>query len=167
MRSRSAQTQACALRERIQARAWNPRLGHFVDAYDGEHLDASLLLLANIGFVAADDPRYVATVEAIGRTLCRDGFLFRYATADDFGLPRTSFTICTFWYIEALTAIGRGAEARQLFEQVLARRNHLGLLSEDLDPTTGEAWGNFPQAYSLVGLIQAAMRLSRRWEDAL
>jgi len=86
--------------------------------------------------------------------------------ADDFGLPKTSFIICTFWYIDALAASGRREEARGLFESVLARRNHLGLLSEDIDPVTGELWGNYPQTYSLVGLILCAMRLSRSWEEA-
>jgi GH15 family glucan-1,4-alpha-glucosidase len=85
---------------------------------------------------------------------------------DDFGSPETSFTICTFWYIDALAAIGRKDEARELFERVLARRNPLGLLSEDLAFDGGEAWGNFPQTYSHVGLIIAAMRLSRSWQEA-
>ncbi|MCH8098027.1 MAG: glycoside hydrolase family 15 protein, partial [Proteobacteria bacterium] len=92
--------------------------------------------------------------------------IFRYATADDFGVPQTSFNICTFWYIDALAALGRAEEARDLFEKMLACRNPLGLLSEDLDPDTGELWGNFPQTYSMVGLINAAMRLSKTWEDA-
>ncbi|HYV88560.1 MAG TPA: glycoside hydrolase family 15 protein, partial [Candidatus Polarisedimenticolia bacterium] len=81
-------------------------------------------------------------------------------------LPKISFIICTFWYIDALAASGRREEARGLFESVLARRNHLGLLSEDIDPVTGELWGNYPQTYSLVGLILCAMRLSRSWEEA-
>ncbi|RZA25524.1 MAG: glycoside hydrolase family 15 protein, partial [Lysobacteraceae bacterium] len=113
-----------------------------------------------------DDPRFVATVEAIGRELKRGDALFRYVAPDDFGSPETSFTICTFWYIDALAAIGRKDEARELFERILARRNPLGLLSEDLSFETGEAWGNFPQTYSHVGLITAAMRLSRPWKDA-
>jgi GH15 family glucan-1,4-alpha-glucosidase len=82
-------------------------------------------------------------------------------------MPETSFTICSFWYVEALAAIGRADEARALFEQLLARRNPLGLLSEDVHPETGELWGNFPQTYSLVGLINAASRLSRSWESLL
>ena len=86
--------------------------------------------------------------------------------ADDFGLPTTAFTICTFWYIDALAATGQRDEARRLFEGMLARRNHLGLLSEDIDPKTGELWGNYPQTYSLVGLIVCAMRLSKSWEEA-
>ena len=91
--------------------------------------------------------------------------LLRYDRADDFGPPETAFTVCTFWYVDALAALGRRDEARALFEQVLARRNHVGLLSEDIDPRTGQLWGNFPQTYSLVGLILSAMRLSRSWEE--
>jgi GH15 family glucan-1,4-alpha-glucosidase len=157
---------ADTIRERILASAWNPTLNHFADAFGGERLDASLLLLADIGFIAPDDPRYVSTVEAIGRDLRRGHGLYRYIAPDDFGAPETSFTICTFWYVEALASIGRRDEARELFEAVLARRNPLGLLSEDLAFDGGEAWGNFPQTYSHVGLISAAMQLSRPWRDA-
>ena len=89
------------------------------------------------------------------------------ADGAQFGLPETSFTICNFWYVEALARIGRTGEARQLFEELLARRNPLGLLSEDVHPDSGELWGNFPQTYSMVGLINAAMRLSRSWESLL
>ncbi|HVI25773.1 MAG TPA: glycoside hydrolase family 15 protein [Xanthomonadaceae bacterium] len=154
------------IRERVLREAWNPQRGHFADAFGGERLDASLLLLADLGFVDALDPRFVATVEAIGRELRRGDALFRYIAADDFGTPETSFTICTFWYIDALAAIGRMDEARAMFERLLARRNPLGLLSEDLAFEDGELWGNFPQTYSHVGLIIAAQRLSRPWTDA-
>ncbi|SFR89343.1 Glucoamylase (glucan-1,4-alpha-glucosidase), GH15 family [Dyella sp. OK004] len=166
-RARYWHDEAVQLHARISARAWNEKLGHFVDAYDGEHLDASLLLLADIGFMRGKDPRFIATVDAIGRALGRGNYLFRYIAPDDFGTPETSFNICTFWYIEALAAIGRKRQARVMFERMLSMRNPLGLLSEDIAPATGEHWGNFPQTYSLVGLIQTAMRLSRRWEDAL
>ncbi len=166
-RARYWHEQAVQLHIRIEAHAWNGQLGHFVDAYDGEHLDASLLLLADIGFVEASDPRFVATVDAIGLALGRGEYLFRYIAPDDFGAPETSFNICTFWYIEALAATGRKELARTLFENMLKQRNALGLLSEDIAPSSGEHWGNYPQTYSLVGLIQAAMRLSRRWEEAL
>lgn len=158
---------AVELQERIIARSWNEELGHFVDAYDGKHLDASLLLLADIGFIDAMDPRFIATVDAVGETLGRGHHLFRYIAPDDFGEPETSFNICTFWYIEALAATGRASRAREMFEVMLAKRNPLGLLTEDIAPASGEHWGNFPQTYSMVGLIQVAMRLSRRWEDAL
>jgi len=159
-------SRADAIHARILSEAWNTELGHITDTLGGHRLDASLLLLADIGFIAADDPRFVATVEAIGHALKKGDALFRYVAPDDFGEPETSFTICTFWYIDALAAIGRKDEARDMFERILARRNHLGLLSEDLAFDDGEAWGNFPQTYSHVGLIIAAMRLSRSWQEA-
>ena len=141
--------------------------GHFVESFGSDDLDASLLLLEGLRFVSADDPRFIKTVEAIGKTLMRDGFLLRYAQPDDFGAPKTSFMVCNFWYVEALIAIGRKDEARELFEKLLAMRNPLGLLSEDLDPTRHELWGNFPQTYSLVGLINAARGLSTKWSDVV
>ncbi|HET6545539.1 MAG TPA: glycoside hydrolase family 15 protein [Rhodanobacteraceae bacterium] len=164
-RERLWQQRATTLHATILARSVHPVRGHFVAAFDGDHLDASLLLLAELGFVAADDPRYRATVEAVGRALRRGDYLFRYVVPDDFGTPETSFTICSFWYIDALAATGHVEQARTLFEGMLERRNPLGLLSEDLAIDSGELWGNFPQTYSLVGLINSAMRLSRRWED--
>ena len=121
---------------------------------------------------AGTGPLYLKLRQAIeaainGGRLKHGDALYRYVAPDDFGTPETSFTICTFWYIDALAAIGRKDEARTLFERVLARRNHLGLLSEDLAfGEHGELWGNFPQTYSHVGLINAAMRLSRSWRDA-
>ena len=157
---------ATGIRERVLVEAWNEELGHFTDTFGGHNLDASLLLLEDIGFIEAGDPRFVATVEAIGRDLRRGDGLFRYIAPDDFGSPETSFTICTFWYIDALAAIGRVDEAREFFERILARRNHVGLLSEDLAFEDGEAWGNFPQTYSHVGLVMAAMRLSKPWTEA-
>jgi GH15 family glucan-1,4-alpha-glucosidase len=138
----------------------------FAASFENAHIDASLLLLEQLGFVAADDPRYRGTVAMIEHELRRGPYLYRYSVADDFGTPETAFNICTFWYIDALAACGRTEEARELFENMLGRRNSVGLLSEDLDPRTGELWGNFPQTYSMVGLINSAMRLSRSWEDA-
>lgn len=161
------QERAAHIRAVVLARAVDPRRGCFVDAFEGDRLDASLLLLPEFGFVDAADPRFVATLAAIERELRRGDHLLRYAAPDDFGMPHTSFAVCTFWYIDALAAAGRADEARTLFEGLLARRNHLGLLSEDIDANSGELWGNFPQTYSLVGLIHSAMRLSRRWEDVL
>lgn len=155
------------VRALILQRAVHPEHGYFVDAFDSDRLDASLLLLPDLGFIDADDPRFIATADAIGRVLRQGDHLFRYIVPDDFGTPETSFTICSFWYVDALAAIGRMDEARTLFEQLLTRRNPLGLLSEDVHPGTGELWGNFPQTYSLVGLINAAARLSRSWESVL
>lgn len=150
----------------IDGRAYNPRKGTFVSSFDGEDLDATLLLLAELNFVQPEDPRFIATVEAIGSTLRRGDLFLRYDVEDDFGLMHTAFMICAFWYVDALNAIGRKEEARDLFERVLALRNSFGLFSEDADFTTGELWGNFPQTYSMVGLINSAVRLSRSWEDA-
>jgi GH15 family glucan-1,4-alpha-glucosidase len=155
------------MHRRIIAATWNSELGTFTETWSSLALDASVLLLAELGFVAADDPRFISTVNYLGKYLGRNKYLLRYVAQDDFGLPENAFTVCTFWYINALAAIDRRGEARELFEMLLARRNHLGLLSEDLDPITGELWGNYPQTYSMVGIINAAMRLSCAWEDAL
>ncbi|MCB2101276.1 MAG: glycoside hydrolase family 15 protein [Rhodobacterales bacterium] len=157
---------ADTMRGVILRRAYDPVRNTFVDAFDGRDVDASLLLLFELGFIEATDKRFVGTVAAIEEKLRRGKHLFRYAIEDDFGTPENAFTICTFWYIDALSAIGRTDEARDLFENLLASRNHLGLLSEDIDPQTGELWGNFPQTYSMVGLINSAMRLSKKWRDA-
>jgi GH15 family glucan-1,4-alpha-glucosidase len=155
------------IRDGIVAGAWNAEQNTFAAAFGGAEIDASLLLLHEVGFIAADDPRFLGTLAAVERRLRYGNLLFRYAEADDFGVPKTAFTVCTFWYIDALAAVGRRAEARAIFEEMLAHRNHLGLLSEDLDPATGELWGNYPQTYSMVGLVVSAMRLSRSWEKGL
>ena len=154
------------LREAILSRAWNDDLGAFAGCLDTDEMDASVLLMHEFGIVSASDPRFIATVEKVGQQLVRNGHLLRYAAPDDFGAPSVAFTICTFWYVDALAAIGRIEEARAIFEELLARRNHVGLLSEDIDPMSGELWGNFPQTYSMVGIIIAAMRLSKGWEGA-
>ncbi len=155
------------IRAAILERAWNPDRRAFTGAFGGDALDASVLLMAEIGFIDPLDPRFIATVERVDAEL-REGYhVYRYRVADDFGRPRTAFTACTFWHIDALARIGRVEEARAMFEDVLAHRNRLGLLSEDIDTTTGELWGNFPQTYSMVGIINAANRLSRRWDDTV
>jgi GH15 family glucan-1,4-alpha-glucosidase len=154
------------IREGILERAWNSRLNSFVSAFDGEDLDASLLCLHEIGFLPAKDPRLLGTLEQIEKHLRYSDFLHRYAVADDFGTPEVAFNVCTFWYIDALAAVGRTEEARAIFETMLAARNRLGLLSEDMATDTHEPWGNFPQTYSMVGLINSAMRLSQTWEEA-
>ncbi|WP_420141679.1 glycoside hydrolase family 15 protein, partial [Sphingomonas sp.] len=110
-----------------------------------------------------DDPRFRSTLKAVEEGLRRGSHMLRYATEDDFGLPETAFNVCTFWLIEALHLTGRQTEARALFEEMLKRRTQSGLLSEDIDPVTGELWGNFPQTYSLVGIINCAGLLSKPW----
>jgi GH15 family glucan-1,4-alpha-glucosidase len=158
--------EAARIHQLICDRAWNAELGSFSSTLDGHALDASLLRLNDIGFVTADDPRFVGTVTAIGRDLMKGSFVYRYIEPDDFGAPENAFLVCTFWYIDALAAIGRRDEARVLFEQVLARRNPHGLLAEHIDPRTGEQWGNFVQTYSMVGIIRCAIRLSLPWDEA-
>lgn len=153
------------LRERILAESWSEERASFVASFGGTALDASLLTLADVGFVEATDPRFLGTIAAIEAELRQGPYLFRYAGEDDFGRPETAFNICTFWYIDALARIGRREEAREIFDAMLDARNPLGLLSEDLDASTGELWGNYPQTYSLVGIINAATRLSESWED--
>jgi GH15 family glucan-1,4-alpha-glucosidase len=157
---------ATTIHAEVIKRAWNPKLDSFVSTFDGDTVDAALLLLAQIGFIGVDDRRYAKTVARIEKVLRRGAHIFRYAEADDFGMPSTSFNVCTFWYIEALASLGREEEARALFKNMLSIRNPLGLLSEDVDPATGQLWGNFPQTYSMVGLIHCAMRLSKPWEEA-
>jgi GH15 family glucan-1,4-alpha-glucosidase len=158
--------QANTMHLAIMENAFDERQNSFVESWGGSDLDGSLLLLLELGFVDASDPRFVGTVDAIGKQLKRGNHLFRYAAEDDLGTPETAFTICTFWYIDALGALGRHDEARAMFENMIRLRNHAGLLSEDIDPDTGEMWGNFPQTYSMVGLINSAMQLSKRWRDA-
>ena len=157
---------AAGLRETILERAWNAQSGRYCGSLDGDDVDESVLLLHELGIVSPADPKFVASVEAIGRRLGRDSLLLRYDAPDDFGAPTVAFVVCTFWYVVALAAIGRADEARAMFEKLLARRNPLGLLSEDIDPASGELWGNFPQTYSMVGIIITAMRLSTGWERA-
>ena len=158
---------ADVIRADILERAWDPEQESFTESFGRPEMDASLLTMHDIGFIDVDDPRFVSTVECIGRHLLRGHHMFRYIAADDFGEPENAFNICTFWYIDALAAIGRIDEARELFENMLALRNPLGLLSEDIDPETGALWGNFPQTYSMAGIINAAVRLSRSWEVSL
>ena len=157
---------AAQIHGEILKRSWNAKLKSFTATFNGDSVDAVLLLLPQLGFITADDPRYAGTVAQIEKELRRGPYLFRYNGADDYGPPSTAFNICTFWYIEALAALGRTEEARELFATMLAARNSLGLLSEDIDPESGELWGNFPQTYSMVGLIHSAMRLSKPWEEA-
>jgi len=150
----------------ICRRAWSEKKQAFVASFDGEALDASVLLLHDIGFLEAGDPRFAKTVAAIEKELRRGDYIYRYVEADDFGFPENAFMVCTFWYIYALAALGRNDEARALFENLIARRNRHGLMAEHIDPRTGEQWGNFVQTYSMVGLINSAIRLSRRWDSA-
>jgi GH15 family glucan-1,4-alpha-glucosidase len=158
---------ADSMRAEILARAWSDDKQTFTSAFDGEDVDATALLLSDLGLVEGSDSRFVSTLNAIERELVRGDLVFRYIHADDFGIPSNTFTMCSFWYVNALAAVGRVDEARVIFEKLLLRRNSAGLLSEDIDPVSGEQWGNFPQTYSMVGIITCATRLSRSWEEML
>jgi GH15 family glucan-1,4-alpha-glucosidase len=166
-RAQRWRTHALRMAGRLREAAWSTTLESFTSTFGGASVDASLLLLPELGVIEWSDPMFIATVERIGRTLRRGALLARYAEPDDFGVPEVAFSVCTFWYINALWGIGQREPARELFEQMLGKRNRLGLMSEDLAPGSGELWGNYPQTYSMVGIINCAMRLSRSWEDAL
>ena len=155
------------IRKLILEQAWNDKRQAFVESLGGKDLDASVLLMAEVGFVSPKDPRFVSTVQALEASLCDGPFMRRYEAEDDFGRPETAFNVCSFWRVDALARIGRTDDARVAFEALLARRNAVGLLSEDLAPATGELWGNFPQTYSMVGIINGAVRLSAPWESAV
>ena len=147
----------------IEQSAWREDTQRISATFGGDDLDASLIQLLDLRFFAPDDPRFQSTLKAVEEGLRRGSHMLRYATEDDFGLPHTAFNVCTFWLIEALHATGRTADARALFCEMVARRTPAGLLSEDIDPNTGELWGNYPQTYSLVGLINCAVLLSCPW----
>ena len=121
--------------------------------------------MVELRFLAPDNPRFLSTFAAVEKQLRRGDFMLRYDAEDDFGAPETAFNVCTFWLIEALHLAGRSDEARRLFETMLSHTTASGLLSEDLDYNTGDLWGNFPQTYSLVGVINCAGLLSKPWSD--
>jgi GH15 family glucan-1,4-alpha-glucosidase len=152
---------ASEIHETILRRSWNEKLNALTATMEGESLDASLLLIPRLGFLPANDPRFVGTVEAIEQSLKHGDFVYRYIERDDFGHPENAFLVCTFWYIEALARMGgtRRDQALALFEKVLSARNTFGLLAEDLDPRTLEQWGNFPQTYCMAGIVDCAVSL--------
>jgi len=144
----------------IYQKAWNPDVEAYTQSYGSPDLDASILLMEEYDFIEAKNPRYVSTVKAIEKELCRDGLMYRYKNRDDFGLPSSSFTICSFWFINSLFKIGEKKKAVEYFNQILSYSNHLGLFSEDIDFETKRLLGNFPQAYSHLALIQTAINLA-------
>lgn len=149
------------IKDDIYKNAWSTKIKAFTQSYGNEHLDASNLLMESYGFIDAKDQKYVQTVKAIQKELSRNGLMYRYKNKDDFGLPTSSFTICTFWLINALNTIGESKQARKLFEQLLLYSNHVGLFSEDIDFESKRLLGNFPQAYSHLALIETAINLSK------
>ncbi|MBO2545590.1 glycoside hydrolase family 15 protein [Salegentibacter sp. BDJ18] len=144
----------------IYNNGWNEEVQAYTQYYGSKDLDASTLLMEQYGFIEAKDPRFVSTVHATERELCKDGLMYRYKNKDDFGEPTSSFTICTFWLIDSLFKIGERKKAKQMFDQLLSYSNHLGLFSEDIDFETKRLLGNFPQAYSHLALIETAANFS-------
>jgi alpha,alpha-trehalase len=145
----------------ILENAWNEKKGAFTQFYGSDDMDAATLLMEPYGFIDATDEKYIQTVKQTEKELCFNGLMYRYKTKDDFGRPTSSFTICTFWLINSLNAIGKHKKAKRIFDQLLKYSNHVGLFSEDLDFQTKELLGNFPQAYSHLALIETAINLSK------
>lgn len=143
----------------ICEKGWSDEAGAFTQFFGTNELDSSNLLLAEYGFIEPGDERFIKTVEACERELCRDGLMYRYKNQDDFGEPSSAFTVCSFWMVKALASIGRRRDARVMFENLLACANPHGLFAEDLDFETRRQLGNFPQAYSHLALIDCALAL--------
>ncbi len=140
----------------------------YTQAVDTTNLDASLLQLVTMGYLDPKSQKAQCHVKALENELrTPEGLFYRYKHSDDFGKPETTFLICAFWYVETLAYLGRLEEAQEFFERLLKYTNHVGLLSEDVDPSTGSQWGNFPQAYSHVGLVNAAFAISRRLDTEM
>lgn len=158
-------TAAIKIREELLSQAIDPVRSCLVADYGGKEVDAALLQAVTLRLLPPDDRRLHATVDAIHHDLAHHGWLKRYRTNDGFGVPQVAFMLCTFWQIEALARLGRQDEAQALLRRVHDAKSPLGLLSEDVDPISGAMWGNFPQAYSHVGLIHAAFAASPRWSE--
>ncbi len=155
------------IREEILAKAWRANLQSFTQSYESDVLDVALLRMQGLGFLESADPQWISTVRRCAADLLRDGFGFRYTAPDDFGRPKNSFVLASFWIAKALVSIGEISRAEEIFEKVLAHANHLGLLSEHIDPENGELLGNFPQAFSHMALINTANLLAASREAPL
>jgi GH15 family glucan-1,4-alpha-glucosidase len=152
--------QAEQIKADVLTNGWNEEMQSFTQAYDNCYVDSSLLLMEQYGFIEPDNEKYIKTVKKIKEDLFHEGLMYRYKNDDDFGLPSSSFTICTFWLVRALFVTGQRGEALDIFNQLLSYSNHLGLFSEDLDFDTKRQLGNFPQAYSHLALINTALLFS-------
>jgi GH15 family glucan-1,4-alpha-glucosidase len=161
---RAEATRIC---EQVTKHAWNEQRGAYIGTYDSDNLDAALLQMAPLRLYAHNDPRLKSTVEAIWKGLSHDGWLMRYSEDDGFGRPAVAFVICTFWLIEALAVVGLTDEARGMMDAVHKVVSPVGLLSEDYDTSLRIMSGNFPQAYSHVGLIRAAFAAAPKWSEVL
>jgi GH15 family glucan-1,4-alpha-glucosidase len=153
-----------AVHREVCERGYDGERNAFTQSYGSRGLDAATLLIPAVGFLPADDERVIGTVEAVQRELLRDGFVLRYDTTEAAdGLPpgEGAFLPCSFWLADALTLIGRHDEAREQFDRLTALANDVGLLAEEYDPQLGRQVGNFPQAFTHVGLVSTAMNLHR------
>jgi GH15 family glucan-1,4-alpha-glucosidase len=159
--------EARRLQQEILVRSWHPQLAAFTSTYGGDVFDASLLEMAALRFLPANDPRLLGTIQAIRQGLSQDGWLLRYRADDGLGDTTVAFLLCSFWLVEALAAVGQADEARHVMQHILQLDSPLGLLAEDCDTATRRLWGNFPQAYSHVGMIHAAFAASPGWTDIL
>jgi GH15 family glucan-1,4-alpha-glucosidase len=149
------------MHQAILDRGYNEKVGAFTQSFDSSVLDASTLVIPRIGFLPAKDRRVQSTIEQIQKHLTHDGLVYRYRTQDGLAGGEGTFTLCTFWLVDALALSGRLDEARALFERTLGYANDLGLLSEEIDPGSGEQLGNFPQGFSHLALIGAAVNLAK------
>jgi GH15 family glucan-1,4-alpha-glucosidase len=148
------------IRQEILDKGYNARLGAFTQAFGSPNLDATALLLPAVGFLPPNDPRVQSTIQRIRTDLTHDGLVYRYRAPD--GLPggEAPFTLCTFWLVNALALGGKVDDAYDVFDKIVDYANDVGLLAEEIDPATGEQIGNFPQAFSHVGLINSAVNLT-------
>ena len=152
---------AADLRAEIEGRAWNPRIGAFTQAYDDDCLDAAVLQMPVLGFLPATDPRMRATIETLSQRLLNGPYVRRYDCQDDQGYLSAAFLLCSFWYVDGLIGMGRLDAAERQLAQLIELSSPLGLLAEGNDPVSGAPRGNFPQAYSHLGVIDSAVRLER------
>lgn len=153
--------EANQIKQDVLTNGWNEEIGSFTQAYENTDMDSSLLLMERYGFIEASDERYIQTVRKIKEELYHNGLMYRYKSSDDFGLPTSAFTICTFWLIRALYVIGEQDEAEAIFNQLLSHSNHVNLFSEDLDFESKRMLGNFPQAYSHLALVDTALLFAK------
>jgi GH15 family glucan-1,4-alpha-glucosidase len=160
-------TECEAIRAEIETRGYDERLGSYIRTFDGNELDASLLVLPLYGYLDGQHPRLRSTCERIHADLGRDGLVYRYEPRTDDGLPpgEGAFGICSFWAVECLALSGDLERATRSFERLLGYGNDLGLFAEEVDPLTGDALGNFPQAFTHIGLINAALTLEAHLEQ--
>jgi GH15 family glucan-1,4-alpha-glucosidase len=156
--------EADAVKADVMKKGWNEELQSFTQTYNNTFMDSSLLLMEEYGFIDGKDPKYKSTVKRVKQELLHQGLMYRYKAPDDFGTPKSAFTLCTFWLIRAMYVTGDKIKARKLFDNLLGYSNHLGLFSEDIDFKTKGLLGNFPQAYSHLALVNTALLFTEEVE---